>query len=113
MKFPQGYNSKYLPEGDTKGSHVLKLLRNVYGNKAAGRVWNKYLDKGLREAGLEPSKVDPCLYYMGGVILLIYVDDCILMGIMNAIVDKAVCMLRSSKQNFIIEDDGRSAISLE
>ena len=47
MKFPQGYDSKYLPEGVTKGSHVLKLLRNIYGNKAAGRVWNKYLDKGL------------------------------------------------------------------
>ena len=36
MKFPQGYNSKYLPEGVTKGSHILKLLRNIYGNKAAG-----------------------------------------------------------------------------
>ena len=28
------------------------------------------------------------------------------MGIMNAIVDKAVRVLRSSKQNFIIEDEG-------
>ena len=35
MKFPQGYDSKYLPEGVTKGSHVLKLLCNIYGNKAA------------------------------------------------------------------------------
>ena len=59
MKFPQGYDSKYLPEGVTKGSHVLKLLRNIYGNKAAGRVWNKYHDKGLQEAGFEPSNVDP------------------------------------------------------
>ena len=41
MKFPQGYDSKYLPEGVTKGSHVLKLLCNIYGNKAAGRIWNK------------------------------------------------------------------------
>ena len=59
MKFPQGYDSKYLPEGVTKGSHVLKLLHNIYGNKAAGRVWNKYHDKGLQEAGFEPSNVDP------------------------------------------------------
>ena len=61
MKFPQGYNNKYLPDGITKGSHVLKLLCHIYGNKAAGRVWNKYLDKGLREVGFELSKVDPCL----------------------------------------------------
>ena len=106
MKFPQGYDSKHLPEGVTKGSHVLKLLRNIYSNKAAGRVWNKYLDKGLREAGFDPSKVDPCLYYKGGVILLVYVDDCILMGTTDAIINEAVCALRSSKQNFTIEDEG-------
>ena len=106
MKFPQGYNSKYLPEGVTKGSHVLMLLCNIYSNKAAGCVWNKYLDKGLQEVGFEPSKVDPCLYYKGGVILLVYVDDCILMGIMNSVIDKAVRMLRSSKQNFTIKDEG-------
>ena len=106
MKFPQGYNSKYLPEGVTKGTHVLKLLRNIYSNKAAGCEWNKYLDKGLQEAGFEPSKVDPCLYYKGGVILLVYIDDCILMGIPNSVINEAVHTLRSSKQNFTIKDEG-------
>ena len=94
MKFPQGYDNKYLPDGVTKGSHVLKLLRNIYGNKAAGQVQNKYLDKGLCEAGFEPSKIDPCLYYKGGAILLVYIDDCILIGISVAGIDEAVCMLR-------------------
>ena len=106
MKFPQGYDSKYLPEGATKGSHILKLLCNIYGNTAAGCVWNKYLDKGLQETRFELSKVDPCLYYKGRVILLVYVDDCILMGTMNAIINEAVHTLRLSKQNFIIKDEG-------
>ena len=106
MKFLQGYDSKYLPEGVTKGSHILKLLCNIYGNKAAGRVWNKYLDKGLQEVGFEPSKVDPCLYCKEGVILLIYVDDCILMGTTDAAINEAICALRSSKQNFTIKDEG-------
>ena len=70
-----GYDSKYLPEGVTKGSHILKLLCNIYGNKVAGHVWNKYLDNGIQEVGFEPSKLDPCLYYKGGMVLLIYVDD--------------------------------------
>ena len=105
MKFPQGYDSKYLPEGVTNGSHILKLLCNIYRNKVAGDVWNKYLDKGL-QAGFEPSKVDPCLYYKGGVILLIYMDNCILMGTMDVAIDEAVCALRSSKQNFTIKDEG-------
>ena len=72
---------------------------------AAGCVWNKYVDKGVQETGFEPSKVDPCLYYKGGVILLVYVDDCILMDITNSVIDEAVCALRSSKQNFTIEDE--------
>ena len=71
-----------------------------------GRVWNKYLDNGVREAGFERSKVDPCLYYKGGVILLVYVDHCIVMGTTNAIIDEAVRPLRLSKQNFTIEDEG-------
>ena len=35
-----------------------------------------------------------------------YVDNCILMGIMGAIINEAVCVLRSSKQNLTIEDEG-------
>ena len=106
MKFPQGYDSKFLPEGVTKGSHILNLLCNIYGNKVAGHVWNKYLDRGLQEAGFKPSKVDPCLYYKGGVVLLIYVADYILMSPMDVAIDKAISALRFSKQNFTIEDEG-------
>ena len=89
-----------------KGSHILKPLCNIYGSKAAGRVWNKYLDKGLQEAGFGPSKVDPCLYNKGGVVLLIYVDNCILMSTMDTAINEAICTLRLSKQNFTIEDEG-------
>ena len=106
MKLPQGYDSKFLPEGVMKGSHVLKLLCNIYANKVAGCVWNKYLDRGLQEAGFEPRKVDHSLYYKGGLVLLIYVDDCILMSPMDTAIDEAISTLRSSKQNFTIEDEG-------
>ena len=113
MKLPQGYNTKYLLEGAMKGSHVLKLLHNIYGNKAAGRVWNKYLDKGLQEAGFMPSKVDPCLYYKEGVVLLVYIDDCILMSTMDMAIDETIHALRLSKQNLTIKMKEQSAISWE
>ena len=48
MRLPHGYQFK----GITKDTHVLKLIRNIYGQKPAGRVWNKYLDKGMKEVGL-------------------------------------------------------------
>ena len=43
MKIPKGIT---IPEGDPK-DHVLRVDRNVYGQKQAGRVWNKYLVKKL------------------------------------------------------------------
>ena len=64
MKLPQGYQRR----GTTRKTHALKLICNVYGQKQAGHVWNKFMDKGMRDIGFTPSKYDPCLYYRGPVI---------------------------------------------
>ena len=47
----------------TRKTHVLKLICNIYGQKKAGQVWNKYVDNGMRDIGITPSQFDPCLYY--------------------------------------------------
>ena len=58
MHFPKGYEFK---DGISEDTHVLKLTKNIYGQKQAGRVWNKYLDEGLGEISFKPSKMDPAL----------------------------------------------------
>ena len=57
-------------------------------------------------AELNILTVDPCLYYKEGVIILVYVDDCILMGTTDAAINEAIHEFRSPKQNFTIEDEG-------
>ena len=64
LRLPQGYHRK----GMTRKSHALKLKRNVYGQKQAGRVWNKYMDQGMKFIGFTPSKFDLCLYYRKSII---------------------------------------------
>ena len=59
MRLLQGYKRN----GITRKTHALRLLRNVYGQKQAGRVWNKFMDQGMREIGFKPSRFDPYLYY--------------------------------------------------
>ena len=59
MRLPQGYKRN----GITRKTHALKLLRNIYGQKQAGHVWNKFMDQGMHEIGFTPSQFDPCLYY--------------------------------------------------
>ena len=77
LKIPQGFEV----ESGTPDDYVLKLHKNVYGGKASGRIWNKYLVKKLiNELGFQQSKVDECVFYKGKTLYVLYTDDSILAG---------------------------------
>ena len=102
MQLPQGYQRK----GISRRTHALKLLRNVYGQKQAGRVWNRYMDQGMREIGFKPSAFDQCLYYRGPMVFLVYIDDCIVFGPDNRSIDAVVKDLRACSHGFTVDDQG-------
>ena len=102
LRLPQGYKRK----GMTRKTHVLKLKRNVYCQKQAGRVWNQYMDQGMKSIGFTPSKFDPCLYYRKSIVFLVYIDDCIVFGPNDTAIDEVVKDLRMSSKNFTIDDQG-------
>ena len=102
LRLPQGYKRK----GMTRKTHVLKLKRNVYGQKQAIRVWNQYMDQGMKSIGFTPSKFDPCLYYRKSIVFLVYIDDCIVFGPNDTAIDEVVKDLRMSSKNFTIDDQG-------
>ena len=56
MELPQGIQTK---TGNSK-DHVLKLLKNIYGQKQAGRVWNSCVDK-LTSLGYTASLINDCV----------------------------------------------------
>ena len=66
MKIPVGIN---IAKGEKEG-FMLKMIRNIYGQKQAGRVWNKFLHNILLKLGFEQSQVDECVYYWDGVMYL-------------------------------------------
>jgi histone deacetylase 1/2 len=100
MELPRGFESQ-----GPKGTQCLKLKKNLYGQKQAGRVWNKFLHKGLTDIGFEQSKVDECVYYRGTSILLCYVDDTILIDPSNKEIDKIIQQLKEHK--FDVQDEGQ------
>ena len=102
MRLPQGYQRN----GMTRKTHALKLICNVYGQKQAGRIWSKYMDKGMREICFTPSKFDPCLYYRSPVLFLVYIDDCIVFGPDTWAIDQVVTDLHSCSQQFTVDDQG-------
>jgi hypothetical protein len=53
----------HLPKGiqmanGNRNTHVLKLLKNVYGQKQGGRVWNKHITSGLVKIGFVQRRCD-------------------------------------------------------
>jgi len=77
MEIPKGVT---VTGGLDRSKYALRLVKNLYGQKQAGRVWYQYLTKGLKELGFRQSTVDECVFYKGTCVLLIYVDDTIILG---------------------------------
>jgi hypothetical protein len=52
MAIPKGFEV----EGDAQ-DYVLKLKKNLFGQKQAGRVWNQHLVDKLKEVGFIPRRL--------------------------------------------------------
>jgi hypothetical protein len=62
MKLPTGFTlpDRTITEQDRK-DYVLKLEKNLYGQKQAGRVWCLHLKKNLLKLGFKLSEHDECV----------------------------------------------------
>jgi hypothetical protein len=59
MELPQGIKTV---TGNSK-DHVPKLLKNIYGQKQAGKVWNSFLVDKLTSLGYTSSLIDDCVFF--------------------------------------------------
>lgn len=84
--------------------NVLQLVKNVYGLKDAGATWFDHLCKGLKELDFKPSEVDPCIYYKAGIVMLIYVDDCLIFSEEPKAADDLIRDLKQS--GYSLTDEG-------
>ncbi len=102
LYIPKGFD---LEEGDTK-CYVLKVHQNIYGQKQAGRVWNKYLvDKLTKDVGLVQSKVDECVFYKGKTLYALYTDDSILAGPDQKEIDEIIKQMGAAKLDITEEGE--------
>ena len=103
MELPQGVQTA---TGNSK-DHVLKLLKNIYGQKQAGRVWNSFLVDKLTSLGYTSSLIDDCVFFRGDIIFMVYVDDGIFLGNEDAQLKQAIQEIQNVGLN--IEDQGHPA----
>ncbi len=103
MELPQGIMTVH---GNSK-DHVLKLEKNIHGQKQAGRVWNSFLVDKLMSIGFTPSLIDDCVFFCDDVIFMVYVDDGIFLGNDDSKLTDAIRDILSSGLN--IEDQNHPA----
>jgi hypothetical protein len=67
------------PEGLLQ-EHVLKLEKNIYGQKQDGHMWNSFLMDKLTSIGFTMLLIDDCVFFCGDIIFMVYMDDGIFLG---------------------------------
>ena len=101
MQLPPGIN---FPGGVNHKQHCLRVKKNIYGGKDSGRTWYLHLKSGLESLNFEVSGHDPCVFYRGTTILLVYTDDLIVFDKdSDANIDQTV---RELSKIFRVDDGG-------
>jgi hypothetical protein len=76
MDLSQGIRTS---EGDSK-DYVLKLLKNMHGQKQADQDGNECLVNKLQTIGFKSSIIDGSVFYQDNIIFMVYVDNGIFLG---------------------------------
>ena len=107
MELPLGSSPS---NGADNRDYVLKLVKNLYGLKDAGRTWFEHLKEGLENLGFKSSEVDPCIFYKQGCVILVYVDDCLVFAECKAIADALISDLL---ETYSLTDEGELGVEGE
>ncbi len=103
MELPQGIQTMH---GNSK-NHMLKLEKNIYGQKQAGCVWNLFLVDKLLSIRFTTSLIDDCVFFRDDIIFMVYVDDGIFLGNDDSKLQEAIKDIQDL--GLYIEDHGHPA----
>ena len=106
MQLPIGFQVNGQSEADSDRHYVLNLNKNLYGLKQGRYNWYERLKKLLVNRDFKPSDIDPCLYTGKGMIILTYVDDCIIVGPSMKDIDGFIAPMKYGSEKFVITDEG-------
>ena len=107
MEQPEGFST---PEQEKK---VCRLVKSLYGLKQAPKQWHQKFDSAMLSDGFKINECDKCIYVKdtenGYVILCLYVDDILIVGSDDNMVQTTKAMLKSK---FDMKDMGLADVIL-
>ena len=106
MYLPIGFQVYGYTEASSERSFLLKLNKKLYGLKQGSYNWYKKLKKSLVDRVFKPSDIDQCLYIGNSMIILTYVDYCIIVGPSMENINRFVDSMKNGDEKFILTDEG-------
>ena len=103
MEIPPGID---VGNDTNKRAYVIELKSSLYGLKQSSANWYDCLKKGLERRGFTESKADPCVFLKKGMIILTYVDDCILISDKKETLQQFIHSLANGIEKFEFTDEG-------
>jgi hypothetical protein len=103
MELPQGIQTKH----GNSNEHVLKLEKNIYGHKQAGRMWKSFLVEKLTSIGFTLSLIYDCVFFPSDVIFMVYMDNGSFFGSDDLQLQEVIKKIQNLGLN--IEDQGHPA----
>jgi hypothetical protein len=95
------------------GQEGMVCKKSLYGLKQAPKQWHEKFDRTLTSAGFVVNEVDKCVYYQygggEGVILCLYVDDILILGMSLDAIKETKDFLSN---NFEMKDLGEADVIL-
>ena len=86
-----------MPKMFEEDEYILELNRNLYGQCNVPIKFYEHVHTGLEQRGFKCSTFDPCLFKSSKVIILSYVDDCILFSREEKDIDEVIESLKLDK----------------
>ena len=75
---------------------MIKLLRNLYVQKQAGKVWFDFLYDNIFKIGFKRSNIEMCVFYRGNIVFLVYADGGIFVSLDETKIENAINKLMGS-----------------
>ena len=95
MKLPPGINI----ENGSKDEYLISLKSSLYGLKKSSANWYCCLKIGIECPGFRESKADRCVFMKKCMIILTYVDYCILIANRKETLDQFIHSLANGIEN--------------
>ena len=97
MELPIGFIINEVEYGHSR-SYVLRFNRSLYGLKQASLNWYEKLWEGMVARYFFPFVTDPCFYLKYGMMILTYVEDCIISGTFMKDIDSFIFSMQHGSE---------------